>query len=289
MNTLNIELIADYNCGNSEGPLWHAAHKRLYWTDIETGRMFWYDPAANKHEQCYDGDKVGGFTVQADGKLLLFRTKGNVVTFDNGKVVDTIIESIPEAHTGRFNDVIADPLGNVFAGTMVDQTNGKLYHFNKDASFKTILENQGCPNGMAFSKDLKIFYYTHSPEFTIWQFDRDVTSGDVTNKRPLVVADKADGFPDGMTIDSDDHFWSARWAGSCVIRLSPDVKETLRIELPCKNVSSVTFGGENYDQLYLTTAGAEDRAKNGETAGAIYRVTGHGFSGRPEYVSKIGL
>src|SRR5690606_18114921 len=103
-------LIADYNCINSEGPLWHAAEKRLYWTGIETGRMFWYEPGSNKHEQCYEGEKVGGFTIQADGKLLLFRTKGNVVTYKDGKVQDTIIESIPEAVTGRFNDVITDPL-----------------------------------------------------------------------------------------------------------------------------------------------------------------------------------
>lgn len=289
---MNIQLIADYNCGNSEGPLWHAAEKRLYWTDIETGRMFWYDPNANHHEQCYEGQKVGGFTVQADGKLLLMREKGNVVTYQHGKVVDTIIESIPEAHAGRFNDVIADPLGNVFAGTMVNvdgQAQGKLYRINKDGSLTTILEKQGCPNGMVFSKDLKTFFYTHSPEHTIWQFDRDPATGDVTNKRVFAQTDKADGFPDGLTMDDNDHFWSARWGGSCVIRLSPDAKETQRIKLPCLNVSSVTFGGEGFEEMYLTTAGAEDRKKNGETAGSIYRVTGHGFKGRPEYVSRVGL
>lgn len=286
---MNIELIADYSCGNSEGPLWHAAEKRLYWSDIETGRMFWYDPAAKKHEQCYEGVKVGGFTIQADGNLLLFRTKGNVVTYHNGKVIQTIIESIPEAEAGRFNDVIAGPLGQVYAGTIVPEGQGKLYHLKKDGSYTTILESQGCPNGMAFSKDLKTFYYTHSPEHTIWQFDYDKATGNVTHKRPLTVTEKADGYPDGFTIDSSDHFWSARWDGSCVIRLSPDTKEVQRIHLPCKKVSSVTFGGKHLDELYLTTAGAEDRAQNGATAGSLYRVTGHGFTGRPEYLSRVGL
>ena len=62
---MNIEVIADYQCVVGEGPLWHPMHKRLYWSDIDTGRMFWFDPATGRDEQCYDGPKVGGFTVQA--------------------------------------------------------------------------------------------------------------------------------------------------------------------------------------------------------------------------------
>jgi len=57
------ELIADYQCVTGEGPLWHHGERRLYWTDISTGRMFRYDPTTGTHEQFYAGEGVGGFTI----------------------------------------------------------------------------------------------------------------------------------------------------------------------------------------------------------------------------------
>ncbi len=58
------QMIADYECVVGEGPLWHPGEQRVYWTDIATGRMFRYDPAADAHEQFYQGEIVGGFTIQ---------------------------------------------------------------------------------------------------------------------------------------------------------------------------------------------------------------------------------
>jgi len=284
-----IEMVADYACVCGEGPLWHPDEKRLYWTDIETGRIFWFDPKTGRHEQCYQGPRVGGFTLQEDGKLLLLRDKGNIVTFKDGRVIDTIVDSLPPAETGRFNDEIADPQGRGFAGTIVPGGQGRLYRIDTDGSVHTLLTEQGCPNGMAFSKDQRSFYYTNTPDLTVWQFDYDKATGQTTNKRAFIHADKKDGYPDGMTIDADDHFWSARWDGSCVIRYSPQGEEVSRIELPTLKVSSITFGGDDYTDIYLTTAGGGDKAKNGQTAGALYRVTGHSFRGRPEYRSRVGL
>src|SRR5438094_350720 len=110
-------MIADEACVIGEGPLWHPDERRLYWTDIGLGRMFRYDPATNAHEQVYEGEAVGGFTVQADGALLLFMARGAIKTWHDGRV-STVVEDIPDERTTRFNDVIADPAGRVYCGTM---------------------------------------------------------------------------------------------------------------------------------------------------------------------------
>src|SRR3712207_4618837 len=112
------ELIADYGCECGENPLWHPDEKRLYWLCIESGRMFRYDPAINQHEQFYSGAPVGGFTIQEDGSLLLFMEKGAIRVWREGGEIMTLREEIAEERNSRFNDVIADPKGRVFCGTM---------------------------------------------------------------------------------------------------------------------------------------------------------------------------
>ena len=79
-------LIADYACETGENPLWHPVERRLYWIDIPTGRLFRYDPATGHHEQCYQGRIVGGFTIQADGSLLLFMDRGTIALWRDGGV-----------------------------------------------------------------------------------------------------------------------------------------------------------------------------------------------------------
>ena len=67
-----IEPVANYHCVTGENPLWRESEGRIYWEDIETGRLFRADGASGRHECFFHGAKVGGFTFQADGSLLLF-------------------------------------------------------------------------------------------------------------------------------------------------------------------------------------------------------------------------
>ncbi len=79
-------------------------------------------------------------------------------------------------------------------------------------------------------------------------------------------------FPDGMTIDSEGYLWSAQWDGSCLIRYTPDGREDRRIEFPAKKVSSLTFGGSDLSDIYVTTAGGDNPRENGKDAGALFRL-----------------
>lgn len=286
---MELEILADYACKCGENPLWHKTEKRLYWTDIETGRLFWLDPKTGKHEQCYYGPRVGGFTFQADGSLLLFRDKGNIVVWRDGKEIKEIVKEIPAEAEGRFNDVIADPEGRVFAGTLTDSGKpGRLYRLDRDGKLTQIVDGIGCANGMAFTADLKKMYFTDSMKFVIYVFDYDRKTGALTNQKVFINTPKDGGYPDGMTIDANGDIWSARWDGNCVVRYSADGKEKQKITFPVKKVSSVIIGGPNMDEMYLTTAGGEKKNEDGQTAGALYRVKA-GVKGVPEFESRIGM
>jgi D-xylonolactonase len=280
------ELIADYQCETGEGPLWHPLEQRVYWTDIPTGRMFRYDPQTGEHEQFYSGDVVGGFTFQEDGSLLLFMARGAVAIWRNGRL-ETVIDEIPDERESRFNDVFADPEGRVYCGAMPSPTRlGRLYRLDPDRTLTLLLEGIGVSNGMGLTLDRRRLYYTDSAAKKIYLFDYDQASGAISNQRVFVDSGDESGVPDGMTVDAEGYVWSARWDGYCLTRYTPEGAEVQRIRFPAKKVSSVTFGGPDYTEMYVTTAGGQDKAENGPGAGALYRLR-LGVKGLPEYPSRI--
>jgi sugar lactone lactonase YvrE len=283
---LEPELIADYQCVIGENPLWHPTEQRVYWIDIPSGRLFRYDPASGQHEQCHAGAVAGGFAIQDDGALLLFLARGAVQRWKDGQLT-TIIESIPEEANTRFNDVIADPAGRVYCGTMSDGDRpGRLYRLDPDGRLTRVLDGILCSNGLGFTPDRRTLYYTDSVANVIYAFDYETETGALSNQRVFAHVPPHEGMPDGLTVDAEGGVWSARWGGGCAVRYTPDGREVSRVQLPAERVTSLIFGGTDYSDLYLTTAGGEDRAHLGRGAGALFRVR-PGVRGLPEYPSRI--
>ncbi len=280
------ELIADYACHTGEGPLWHPMERCVYWCDIPRGRIFRYHPATGQHEQVFAGEPVGGFTIQDDGSLLLFMARGAVRRWRQGELT-TLIDEIPEARHSRFNDVIADPAGRVFGGTMATKdAPGKQYRLDPDRSLHVVIDRVRTPNGMGFTPDRRQMYFTDSPDLAIYKFDYDERTGEISNRRVFVQTEPGQGVPDGMTVDAEGFVWSARWDGSCLVRYDPEGREERRVYFPAKKVSSVTFGGDDYTDIYVTTAGGHIKEQDGPLAGALFRIN-LGIKGVPEFLSRI--
>ena len=72
------------------------------------------------------------------------------------------------------------------------------------------------------------------------------------------------------------------------MRYAPDGTEERRIHFPAVRVSSVIFGGPDYTDITVTTAGGQDKAQFGPGAGALYRVR-LGIRGVPEFTSRVTL
>jgi D-xylono/L-arabinono-1,4-lactonase len=288
-------VIADVDCITGEGPLWHPEEKVVYWVDIPTGRLYKYDPATEEHELLAQGPAIGGFTLQEDGQLLLFMAQGKVALWDPRKgpnqEIRVLIEEIPAERDTRFNDVIADPGGRVFCGTMpTSDRPAHLYRLDRDGTLTLLLDDVGLSNGMGFTPDRKGFYYTDTRKHTISYFDYDEATGAITNPRVFaqVPEEPGEGHPDGMTVDAEGNVWSARWDGHCMVKYSPEGAELDRIMFPVPKVSCVTFGGEEYTDMYVTTASANQRATEGPFAGSLFHLN-LGVRGVPEFRSRIKI
>lgn len=280
------KIIADFQCKNAEGPLWHPQEQRLYWSDIPQGHLFRYDPTTQTSEKIYQGESVGGFTIQEDGSLLLFKTRGTIERWKEGEIT-TILPEIPEERETRFNDVIADPIGRVFCGTMpAPDRLGRLYCLDLDGMLSLVLDELNVSNGMAFTGDRQHLYHTESEARIISRLDYDATTGTLSNRQVVVTTPEGEGVPDGMTLDAEGYLWSGRWDGGHLFRYTPDGKEVMRIPFPAKKVTSITFGGPDYTDMFITTAGGNDRKTEGEGAGAVFHLN-LGIQGVPEFFSKI--
>lgn len=289
-----IEKIAEVNANVGEGPIWDIDNQLLWWTDIRTGRMFQFDPATDRYEQIHDGFFVGGFALNKQGGILACIWDG-VVLWRSDEDWVRIVDEKFEGNLLRFNDITADPEGRIFGGTVLDDGLGKLYRFDPDGQIEIVEEGVGCSNGMGFSLDKKTMYYTDSAVRTIYAYDYNQTTGQISNRRDLIRLPDKEGVPDGMTVDAEGYIWTAVWFSGCIIRFDPDGKEERRIALPALQTSSVMFGGSDLTDIFVTTADFNvdpgspldpkgydwDAYKSGYRGGGLFRIR-QDIQGLPE-------
>jgi sugar lactone lactonase YvrE len=279
------QAVANYHCVVGENPLFNPDDGCIYWLDIETGRLFRADHATLEHECFYQGPVTGGFTLQADGSLLLFEADRLALLGKNGER-RVLLEGI-DPDMLRFNDVIADPEGRVFAGTIGrSEKTGGLYRVERDGTVRNLFKQTGIANGMGFSGDARHFYWTCSTTRRIFRFDYVRETGALSNRTLFHQATDPNDTPDGLTLDAEDRVFSARWGGSSVLRLDAHGDVAERLPLPVERVSSVAFGGPAFDTLYVTTAAGAPGGTGDD--GTLYRIP-TSARGRPEHRSRILL
>lgn len=283
------ELIAQARCATGEGPLWNPFDRRLYWVDIPRGRLYRYDPAAGAHELCLEGPPIGGFTIQADGALLLFGAGGSVRRWRDGRL-STLIDGLPAERETRFNDVIADPRGRVFCGTMPDPDGrARLYRLELDGTPTLVLDGLGLANGMGFTPDGAALYLTDTGRGTITRFRYAEADGALSDPAIFARTSAGEAPPDGLAVDAEGRVWSARYGGGCLVGYDPAGREVARIALPTPRVTSAGFGGADGRELYITTAGGDEAEPAADPgAGGLFR-TRLPVAGRPEFRSRVGL
>lgn len=271
------------HCELGENPLWHPGEECLYWEDIDAGRVHRFHLPTGDHRVVYEGPVVGGFTFQRNGGVLLFREADLAWVHADGRV--EVLRAFSDEGMTRFNDVITDPEGRVFAGTIGKTVeSGGLFRFERDGTGTLLFRGTGVSNGMGFSPDGKTFYWTCSTRARIYAYDYDVRTGELSRERLFYQAVEGEGVPDGMAVDEQGDVWSTRWGGYSLVCHAPDGTVRERVRIPAEKVSSVCFGGAGLDECFITTAGG---VAGGQTLdGAVFRVS-VGRRGMREFESRI--
>jgi sugar lactone lactonase YvrE len=275
---MNCELAYDVRLELGEGPLWDDRTQRLLFVDIMRGHIHEFDPATGRDRIVNVGRPVGCIALTEKGDWIAAASDGFYrVDPRNGGVLRMVsIEA--ELRDNRMNDGYVDARGRFWAGTMGmggAKDKGTLYRLDPDGRVRRMLGPVSISNGLDWSPDNRTFYYTDLATSRVDQFDFDLPTGAIKNRRPFVDFPTEIGYPDGLIVDADGFVWVALWEGGSLHRYAPDGRLDLIIPVPASQTTKCAFGGKDLQDLYVTSAWVGlDAAARAEQphAGSLFRV-----------------
>ncbi|CRK91220.1 CLUMA_CG004903, isoform A [Clunio marinus] len=286
-----------------EGPHWDVERQSLYYVDIVAPAIFRYD---YKNGEIYratikDNNAAIGFFIPVEGTTDEFVIGANrevlLIKWDGKSSqasISKVLVEVDKAFSGnRCNDGKVDPSGVLFFGTMGDESKydlsktrvGSFYRFKDSTTGAFELKNEiGISNGLTWDETNKKFFYIDSVTRDVKVYDYNQTTSEISNESILIDFSKSHSgssfAPDGMTIDENGIIYVATWNGSRIIVINPITKKIIQeIPMPTAQVTSLAFGGPNFDILFVTTAG-KPKPKL-PPAGGLFKITGLGVKGLP--------
>lgn len=289
MSNIQIKQIGNSLSTLGEGPVWDEINQCILWIDIVNECIIEHNIISGSERKTPTGSMIGSFAIMENGNFIAALQDGIVIIDRITGMKKTI--STPEKNitSNRFNDGKCSPDGHFWAGSMsLNETDpsGFLYSINGDFNILQHEKGLTISNGLCWSLDKKYFYFIDTPTLQVVRYD--YSNRRIENKTSLIHIDaSADGYPDGMTIDEEGKLWIAHWGGWQVTRWDPEKGEKIdSIKLPVSQVTSLCFGGKQFDEMYITSARrglTEEQLMIEPLAGATFQVRNSGYRGLPFY------
>jgi sugar lactone lactonase YvrE len=271
-----------------ETPLWCDRSRKLWWVDIDRRLHQSFDPATGAHQAfAHACNFLGSHALTSDGRHLLAQDLSlHRLASDDG--AQSQICEVEHGIDNRLNDGRVDARGRLWIGTMDNQLhrpNGSLYRVTADGQVAHMFGDVIVTNGIAFSPDNRLLYFTDTRRYRTWQFDFDLDDGVIRNRRLFADYSAYGERPDGACVDIAGGLWTAFFSGGRVVRYRPDGRIDTVIPMPVTNPTCLCFGGDDLRTLFVTTARkflVQEQLEIEPQAGHVLAV--HGIAqGLPEH------
>lgn len=262
-----------------EGLHWDARRQRLWMVDIHGCKVMRWALDAEHVDTWSLPQRVGWVLPEPDrDSVLLGLQEGIARTVLETDAATPDLEWLARPFEGRpymrLNDAKRDAAGRIWFGSLNNddesRADGSLFRLDPDGSWREVDVGYTVANGPAISADGRRLLHTDSGRRTIYAFDLDPATGELSHRRVWIRFTAADGYPDGMTFDDQGFVWVAHWGAACVSRLTPDGHCVRRVALPTPEISNVCFAGPTLERMFVSSA--SPAGSSSEQAGNLFEV-----------------
>jgi sugar lactone lactonase YvrE len=279
-----------------EGPLWNDKAGELLYVDILGQEVCSYHPASGRLLRWGAPTTVAAVATTHTSNLMVALADG-FFALDRVTGHFSLIAEVESPLNVHLSDGKVDRQGRFVAVSSdfgFTDPIGSLIQLGLDGEVRTLDSGFVVGNGPAWSCDEQTkMYACQSLDKEIYAYDYDSATGMASNRRLFASTQKFDGIPDGVTVDSENHLWVVIHGAGLILRLDPDGKIERSLELPTLNITSLTFGGQDLDELYVTsldpsklprTSGTDEAVGGPVDAGTgfVFHLTDLGFQGLVE-------
>jgi L-arabinonolactonase len=254
----DIHLIEQLDVDNilGEGVIWDERVQNLYWSDIEGKRLYrWGFSKGLDYYEC--PERLGSFGLSQTPEQFICAFESGFAFFKpQSAEIQWLCKVESELSHTRLNDGRVDRQGRFWAGSYAEhkgQGLGGFYRLEENGQSTKIISDIRIANSLCWSPDGQHMYFSDTATQIIQRGNFESSTGAVSNIQPFIKT-PAKAFPDGCCVDSEGYLWNAQWGSSTVKRYSPQGKEVLCLEVPCKQPSCVSFGGPKLQHLFVTSA-----------------------------------
>ena len=232
----------------TEGPVWRPQEQRLWFSDVMGNVVRQWSPdgkatVALQHAGS-DQDGAAGALIGPNGEIadkdgaVLICQHGNrrIVRVSKDLQITPLVERFEGKRFNSPNDLVYKSDGSLYFTdppyglAKLDDDPAKELRFNgvfrlANGRLQLLVRDLTRPNGIAFSPDEKTLYISNSDDSRkVWMRYDVAEDGTLKNGRVFfdVTAEKEDGLPDGMKLDSNGNLYCTGPGGVWVF--SPDGK-----------------------------------------------------------------
>ncbi len=277
-----------HNALLGEGIHWDKNNKLIWFVDIHSKRL--NSLTLDKKISTYELDqKIGWVLTIRNKKCLMVGMSDGIAIFDphKNKIVEWV-NKFNENVNLRLNDAKADKNGNIWGGVLndLDETkdDGYFYLMKSKGEFSVIEKNYLVPNGPIIFHEENYILHSDSAKKTIFKYEVDFDDFYIQERSIFKKFNDSEGYPDGMTLDSEGNIYVAMWGEGKIRKLNSKGDEISNVQFPAQNITNVCFCGEHLNRLIVTSARSSDQDKIG---GSIFEITGHGMTGLEPYQASV--
>jgi sugar lactone lactonase YvrE len=288
----SVESVQSISCDHSTAPIWDESNEVFYFIDITNNAVHRYHPESGATDKLnvQRNFKVNfiALTENTDELLVgcghlvmkLYIDKDNTMRLDTTSPVN--MDLAVDLSGKRIGLGKCSPYGELFFSVEpIDRSNrvsssqdvgNLLYRMLAPKANKTSKHQQytlqevfpaqkapGRPAGVCWDHGGRSLYVTDAATKRLLRYVTVPFRSTLENREDVIdFARLADGTPTGIDVDKKGFIWVAMDGAGEVLCIDPTKgfekgEVTHRIKLPVKNLTSCAFGGNNLEELFVTS------------------------------------